>query len=108
MGVELELGMLLGLAIVGQSVFAVFEVETAAWRKIVKWAALSAATLALYGASGHWALIVPVAGGALGASFHFWWCRRHGIHPLRATPRRRYYRLRGWPWPSAGESEPDV
>ena len=25
-------------------------------------------------------------------------CRKHGIHPLHATPRRRYYELRRWEW----------
>ena len=25
-----------------------------------------------------------------------WSC--HGIHPFRATPRRKYYERRGWTW----------
>ena len=40
MGVELELGALLVFAIVGQSTFARFEIETPALRKIVKWSVL--------------------------------------------------------------------
>jgi hypothetical protein len=48
---------------------------------------------------GHWALLVPALGAAVGVSAHFAWCRRHGIDPVRATPRRRYYELRGWTWP---------
>jgi len=36
--VKIELAVLLGLAVVGQATFAVFEIETPAWRKILKWA----------------------------------------------------------------------
>ena len=74
MGIELELAVLLAIAVLGPSILARFEAETPAWRK--------------------------VGLGVLGLSPHFWWCRRHGIHPLYATPRRRYYELRGgWSWP---------
>jgi hypothetical protein len=99
MGIELELGVLLGIAIVGPSIFAVFEVETPAWRKILKWGIVAGLTLGLYAVVGHWALALPLAAGVAGTTFHFVWCRRHGIQPLRATPRRRYYELRGWSWP---------
>ncbi len=33
---------------------------------------------------------------SLGLMFHFWWCRKHGIDPLTAEPRDKYYELRGW------------
>jgi len=99
MGIELELFILLAVAIVGQSVFAVFEVETPPWRKVLKWSIVVAITLGLYGAVGHWALILPVAAGLAGVVGHSLWCRKHGIDPLRALPRKRYYELRGWSWP---------
>jgi len=98
MGIELELAVLLAVAITGTSVFAVFEVETPAWRKVLKWGIVSGLTLALYLVAGHYALVLPLGLGALGTTFHFVWCRRNGIHPLRATPRRRYYEKRGWAW----------
>jgi hypothetical protein len=98
MGIELELGVLLGILVVGSSVFAAFEVETAAWRKMLKWSIVIGLTLALTVPFGHGALIVPVVLGGLGLAFHFYWCRKHDIHPLLATPRRRYYELRGWEW----------
>ena len=94
-----ELFVLLGFAIVAQSAFARFEIETPVVRKIFKWSAMSALTLGLSLVIGHWALLVPVLLGAAGTTFHIVWCRRNGIDPLRATPRRRYYELRGWPWP---------
>jgi len=98
MGIELELGILLGLVVVGASVFAPFEIETPAWRKLLKWSIVVGLTLVLYGPLGHVAAIVPLALATIGATFHVWWCQRNGIHPVRATPRRRYYELRGWAW----------
>ncbi len=98
MGIELELIVLLVLMTLGTSIFAVFEVETPAWRKITKWTLVHAMTIGLFFLVGHWALILPIGAGAAGATFHYIWCRRNGIHPHLATPRRRYYELRGWPW----------
>ena len=98
MRIELELAVLLLVAVVGQAVFAVFEVETPAWRKILKWALVVGVTLGLTPILGHWALVVPIAGGILGVVGHTWWCRKNGIDPIRGTPRKRYYELRGWTW----------
>lgn len=98
MGIELELAVLLALSVIGQSAFAPFEIETPVWRKILKWTILVVATLALTAWIGHWALILPVTGGLAGVIVHTHWCRKHGIDPLSATPRRRYYELRGWQW----------
>jgi len=97
-GIELELAILLAFAIIGQSAFARFEIETPPLRKILKWFTLSGLTLALARYVGHWALLVPVTVGLAGSIFHLVWCRRNGIDPLRATPSRRYYALRGWTW----------
>lgn len=95
---EIELLVLLGLTIVGPSTFAVFEVETPSWRKILKWTIVCAVTLGLAARVGHWALLFPATAAIAGLAFHWTWCRRHGIDPLHATPRRRYYELRGWRW----------
>jgi hypothetical protein len=97
-GVELELLVLLALSIVGQSIFARFEIETPAWRRIFKWLIVTAGTLGLYLVAGHWSLIFPLATATAGLTFHFIWCRKHGIDPIRATPQRTYYQLRGWQW----------
>lgn len=98
MGIELELLVLLALSVVGPGVFARFEIETPAWRKILKWSVIIAATLGLYAMVGHWALSLPLLAGVAGTTFHFVWCRRNGIDPIRATPKRKYYELRGWQW----------
>ena len=99
MGIELELFVLLAIQTLGMSVFAVFEIETAIWRKLLKWTVLIGVTLGLYSFIGHWSLVVPLLGVAAGAAVHVIFCRKHGIHPIRATPRRKYYGLRGWEWP---------
>ncbi len=98
MGIELELGLLLAVQTIGQSFFAVFEVETPGWRKTLKWLIVAGATLGLYAWVGHWALLFPLASAIAGCTFHFFWCRKNGIHPWRATPRRKYWELRGWEW----------
>jgi hypothetical protein len=98
MELALDLCVLLAIAVIGPAVFAPFELETPAWRKILKWAAVIGLTLGLRRFAGHWALLLPVLAGIGGATGHFIWCRRHGIDPLHATPRRKYYALRGWTW----------
>jgi hypothetical protein len=42
------------------------------------------------------AALPDTAAGIAGVAFHIWWCRMHGIDPVHATPRKRYYELRGW------------
>lgn len=98
MDVQPELFALLALSIVGQSSFAVFEVETPPWRKILKWGLISAITLSLRAVIGHAAALFLLALGVAGITFHIYWCRKQGIDPVRATPRKRYYELRGWRW----------
>ena len=98
MGIELELIVLLGLSVLGQSIFAPFEIETPPWRKILKWSIVVGSTLGLYALVGHWSLALPLLAGAGGTTAHFVWCGKHGIDPIRATPKRRYYELRGWTW----------
>lgn len=98
-GIAVELAVLLALVIVGTGTFSVFEGETAAWRRILKWGIVTGATLLAVRWVGHAAVAIPIGLGLAGLTFHFYWCRKHGIHPLHATPRRRYYELRGWEWP---------
>ena len=99
MGIELELFVLFAIQLLGTEIFTKFEVETPAWRKILKWGFIAALTLGLYPAIGHGSLIAPLGLAAAGTVFHFVWCRKNGIHPINATPRKRYYELRDWPWP---------
>lgn len=99
MGIELEWFSLFALHALGTSIFGVFECETPWWRLTLKWGIVGGLTYLLFGWFGHWALLAILVPGLGGSMFHFIWCRKHGIHPLRATPRRQYYELRGWAWP---------
>jgi hypothetical protein len=99
MGIELELFMLLVLQLLGTEIFGEFERGTPAGRKVLKWAIVHGLTIGLYFVIGHWALLIAPTLAALGLTVHFAWCGKNGIDPLRATPRRKYYELRGWPWP---------
>lgn len=100
MNAQVEWAALFVVCALVTSVFDRFEVETAAWRKCARWALAAGLTVGTTPALGHWSLAVLGGFAAIGGCMHWWWCTRHGIDPLRATPRRRYYELRGWTWPS--------
>lgn len=97
-GIQVELTVLLILQTLGTSLFERFEIETPVWKRLLKWTILIGATLGLYSIIEHWSLILPLSALVLGSSFHLTFCRRQQIHPLYATPRRKYYELRGWKW----------
>jgi hypothetical protein len=54
--------------------------------------------IAVVGHAAFAAFEVPHGLGLCGVAFHAWWRARHGIHPIHALPRRRYYELCGWTW----------
>ena len=69
----------------GTSIFSAFEAETPAWRKLAKWLTMTLVTLIPYRFVGHWALLFPATIGATGLVVHWWYCRRHQIHPLHVV-----------------------
>lgn len=95
---EIELIELLVLQLLAFVLFGRFEVETPAIRRIIKWLIIYAITIGIYYWAGHWAALVPILVTVPGSIYHVIWCKKHGIHPLRATPRKKYYHLRGWKW----------
>ena len=99
MDIELELLILFILQTIGLSLFGKFEGETAWWKRIIKWFFIAGITLTLNHYFGHTGSLLFIT-FAITASliFHFTWCKRHGIHPLKATPRKKYYALRNWNW----------
>ncbi len=98
MDMEPELITLLCIQLLGSTLFAVFELETPIWRKLLKWLTLDAITIGLYFLIGHWALLFPAIILITGITVHLRFCRKHHIDPLKATPRKKYYELRGWKW----------
>ena len=98
MDVKLELILLLLAQLIAGNSFAHFEIETPAIRKIIKWLMMDAVTLGLYYVIGHWALLFPLTMLTIGTTYHFIWCKKNGIDPLKAAPKRKYYKLRKWKW----------
>ena len=96
MGMELELIVLLLVQLTGTSLFAKFEIETPAIKKIFKWLTIDIITIGLYYKIGHYTLLLPVVMITIGTIVHFIYCRKNGIDPIKATPRKKYYQLRGW------------
>ena len=75
-----------------------FEIETPAIKKISKWIIINGVTVGLYYLIGHYAIVFPLFMILLGTIGHLIICRKNGIDPIRATPRKKYYALRGWKW----------
>ena len=98
-GIELELSFLLVVMTLGMVIFGRFEADRPIWKGLLKSAIIILGTVGLYEAVGHWSLLLPSAALIAGGTVHTVWCRRNDIHPIYATPRRRYYELRGWQWP---------
>ncbi len=98
MGIKVELAELLVIQLVMTSFFARFEVETRASHKILKWIIIAKITIGLYFMIGHWSTLFPIVVLIPGTIYHFRWCKKNGIDPLKATPRKKYYELRKWKW----------
>lgn len=98
MGIELELISLLIVQTVFISAFAKFEIETPLLKKLIKWFIIDGITIGLYFVIGHWAIIFPFVGILPGTIYHFIWCKKNGIAPLKTTPKKKYHELRGWKW----------
>jgi hypothetical protein len=92
----LEVVIALTVCVFGSLLFSGFQGRTPRSSTLKKWLVYFA-VLAVVGltAGRSWSLLwalMPV----FGLVAHFAWCFRHGIHPLSAEPRARYYALRGW------------
>ena len=93
-----KLAELLLLQLFAFVLFGRFEVETPPARRIIKWLVIYSITAGIYCWQGHWATIVPLLATVPGSIYHFIWCKKNGKDPLKATPRKKYYQLRGWKW----------
>lgn len=98
MGIELEFSELLIIQLLAFVFFGQFEVETPALRRIGKWLFIYGLTIAIYYLFKHWAAIVPGLAIIPGTIYHIYWCKKNGIDPIKATPKKKYYQLRGWKW----------
>jgi hypothetical protein len=100
----LELLLYICTIVPGLIIFGHFEERTPVWRRLLKHSMVLAITYGLYvGVGRPWSWLWLVFAVVLGLTVHFWWTRKHGIHPLTAEPRERYYALRGWTFPASTE-----
>jgi hypothetical protein len=94
---ETELIVLFILQTAGVAVFGKFEGEAPGWKRALKWLLMLIITIACSHYFGQWvAILVLLIVFTLSLIFHFTWCKRNGIHPFQATPRKKYYQLRQW------------
>ena len=98
MKIELELFSLLVIQTTFISAFSKFESETPLLKKLSKWFIIDGITLGLYYLIHHWALLFLILALVPGTIYHFNWCKKNGINPFSATPRKKYYELRKWKW----------
>ena len=98
MRLEPELLILLIIQTIFISAFARFEIESHLLRKILKWFIIDGITIGLYFIINHWAVLFPILALVPGTIYHFNWCRKNGIDPFKATPKKKYYELRKWKW----------
>ena len=96
---EKELLALFALHTVGFAVFGKFESHSPWWRSILKWTITLGAVWVISTNYGHSAALYTIlAMTVLSVIVHFVWCYKHGIHPIAATPRKKYFAIRGWTW----------
>ncbi len=93
------LAILLAVQTIGPTFFHRFATEVSPLSLLAKWTVMHGLTIGLYFYVGAWCLLVPGLMLGLGIGLHTVVCLKCGIHPLRATPRQKYYELRRWAWP---------
>lgn len=85
--------------IIGVAFFGKFEADSPWWRALIKWSIILGIIYGIDAAFGNEiATYVLVALFVVSLIVHFAWCYAHGIHPIHATPRKKYFELRGWTW----------
>jgi len=93
---EIELLLIMVVMLQGFLFFGHFEEKTPKRRRLLKWAIYIGVALLIGATAGRpwtfvWIAFLPL----LGFTVHLLWCRKHGIHPLTAEPRDKFYALRG-------------
>jgi hypothetical protein len=85
--------------IIGVAFFGKFEAESPWWRAILKWSIIMGIIYGVSAAFGAGVTMYVLIGlFVVSLIVHFTWCHMHGIHPIQATPRKKYFELRGWTW----------
>lgn len=81
----------------GNIFFRRFEELTCPLKSVIKLVVVLGLTALVSNFAGSgWAIVFVVGVFALATVGHVVWALQHGIHPLKAEPRAKYYALRGW------------
>ena len=74
-----------------------FEERTPKWRRVLKFFLMTGGIVLISATAGReWSAGVVLTLFAAVIVIHGWWLPKHGIHPLTAEPKDKYYALRGW------------
>ncbi len=98
MWISLELSVLLLIQLLAHTFFVQFEIGAHPLKRIMKWLVIDGVTIGLYFLVGHYALIFPLATMLIALTIHLVVCRKWWVDPFRATPKKKYYEMRGWKW----------
>ena len=97
MNIWIDVAVMTTLFAIGNILFGHFEERTPKWRRILKLFVMTGAIALISSTAGRaWSVGLVLTLLAVVAVIHAWWLPKHGIHPLTAEPRDKYYALRGW------------
>ncbi|HEY4036028.1 MAG TPA: hypothetical protein VGL94_18880 [Ktedonobacteraceae bacterium] len=81
---------------VGSTAFGHFERGTSLPKRLARWFGFLLITGLLSFVGRPWTFVWILGLPGIGTTFHLWWCLSHGINPLTAEPKEKYFQLRGW------------
>jgi uncharacterized membrane protein YfcA len=97
MNIWIDVAVVTTMFAVGTILFGHFEEKTPKWRRIVKLFVFTALIALISSTAGRiWSAAFVGSLLVVVAAIHMWWLPKHGIHPLTAEPKDKYYALRGW------------
>ena len=97
MNLWIDSTMMATMFALGNILFGHFEERTPKWRRVLKFFLMTGGIVLISATAGRaWSIGVLGALLAVVAVIHGWWLPKHGIHPLTAEPKDKYYALRGW------------
>src|SRR2546423_392642 len=97
MNLWIDVAVMATMFALGNILFGQFEEKTPKWRRVLKFLLITGAVTAISAGAGRvWSAALVGALLAVAAVIHGWWLPKHGINPLTAEPRDKYYALRGW------------
>jgi hypothetical protein len=92
-----EAAVMASIFAVGNILFGHFEERTPKWRRVAKFALVTALAVLISATAGRvWFFALLGIAAAAVVVIHAWWLPRLGINGWTAEPKEKYYALRGW------------